>query len=552
MTKSRIIRDIELKNVRLVFRLGSIEFNLMKNGKIEKSFTHDTKMDEFISLDSSGFNSDKYITSFVPKTNIQLVEENGFYKLSFDPNKTDISSKGIRDLLVLLGNNPAIEQEMCDKLDRINTEESVIFIYTSLKIGVNDWKKTEDSRDHLAYIMNDPVKAESDGTFYNLVYSESNDYNKTEEHYWIRFSSDDNVVINSDNRILADDIGEMLDVLSTDDSNESKTVQEFIKLDLKALMHDSCNEYIDIVRKRVDEAIRVFEDKIIPRGTKITLEYYLSDPAHRVERHNVTDINNAIWVLNTMRAALSDMYVIGAIMRWRLVLKSNFNFDYYNQIGNNISWLYNKFRIPFELINAGYIAPCLDDINIIDTIDNFISSSGFIEYVDDYDDDVMAYEWILDPIILYIHRSMTGIKAEALRKCVKVATELRNKYADIDTKLDRNTLSEMMNKYQDDDAISVITKLGARVRGIRENVDTVDNFISFINSVLNDYPDSEYIPLSDITLIKSYDHVASRSFSDASTLLSYIKLFIAGEHNGHSIDSIFTSNSLSFVCTNMV
>lgn len=552
MYKVRVIRNIELNNVRLVFRTGSIEFNLIKDGKVEKSFTHNTRMNDFISLDNYDLNPEKYATSFIPKTSIQFVEDNGFYKLSFDPDKVISHMKRPKDLLVLLGNNPAIEQEMCDKLDRINTEGSVIYIYTSMSIGVSDWMKAEGDRDHLVYTLNEPVKVEEDGTFYNLICSGFNEDSKSHEYYWIRFSNNDTVNIKSDNRILANDIGEMLDVLSTDDSNESKTVQEFVKLDLKALMYDSCNDYIDMVKNRVDEAIRTFEDKIMPRDTKITLDYYLNHPTYRLGIHNPSSINNTIWILNAMRAALSDMYVIEAIMRWRMVLKSNFSFDYLDCIGNNLSWLRKRFRLPYELINAGYIAPCLDDINIIDTIDNFASCSGFLEYSEDYDADVMTYDWIVDSVIFYIHNSMTGIKSEALRKCVKVATELRNKYADVDTKLDRNTLNEMMDKYQSDDAISVITKLGALARNIRENLNTVGNFISFINSVLNDYPDAEYISLSDITLSKTYDHVASRAFSDVTTLLSYIRLFTMGEYNGNNLYTIFTSNNLSFVCTNMV
>lgn len=544
MTKTRIIRDIELKNVRLAFKPGPIEFNLIKDGNVEKSFTHTTTLNEFISIDKVNVAQSAYATAFIRKTNIQFVEENGFYKLSFDPDRVNTSSKRVRDLLVLLGNNPCIEKEMCDKLDKINTEGSVIYISTSMSIGVNDWRKAEEDHDHLTYVMNKPVEKEEDGTFYNLVWAGLNNDTKSHEYYWIRFSNNDTFNIKTDNVILVDNIRDMLDALSSDDSNESKSVQDFIKLDLKALMYDSCNEYIDMVRKRLDEAIRAFEDKIIPRDTKITLEYYLSNQAYWLEWHNGTDTNKTIWVLNTIRAALSDKHVIEAIMRWRLILKSNFTFDYCSQIDNNISWLRERFIVPYELINAGYIAPCLSDINIIDTIDNFVSYSGLTEYVDDYDTDMTSYGLVLDPIIQYIHKSMTGIKTEALRKCVKVATELRYKYTSVSLKMNKELLSELMGKYQDDNAVSIITKLDTYIRCIKGNLDTVDKFISFMNSVLNDYPDNDYMPLSGITLIKSY--------TDATTLLSYIKLFIMGKYHDDNLDTIFTTKSIDFVCSNTI
>ncbi len=552
MTKTRIIRDIELKNVRLAFKPGPIEFNLIKDGNVEKSFTHTSTLNEFISIDKVNVTQSAYATAFIRKTNIQFVEENGFYKLSFDPDRVNTSSKRVRDLLVLLGNNPCIEKEMCDKLDRINTEGSVIYISTSMSIGVNDWRKAEEDHDHLTYVMNKPVEKEEDGTFYNLVWAGLNNDTKSHEYYWIRFSNNDTFNIKTDNVILVDNIRDMLDALSSDDSNESKSVQDFIKLDLKALMYDSCNEYIDMVRKRLDEAIRAFEDKIIPRDTKITLDYFLNHLSVNAGVHDVSDINNILWVLNTMRAVMADACTIEAIMRWKLMLINNFKLDYRNDIDNNVSWSSKRFMVPYELINAGYIVPCLDDINIMDTIDNFVSYSGLTEYVDDYDADMMTYDWAVWSVIQYIHKSMTGIKTEALEECVKVATELRDKYTSVSLKMNKELLSELMDKYQDDNAVSIVTKLDAYVRCIKDNLYVVDNLISFLNAVLNDHRAKGHVSLADMTLTKSYDHVSSRRFSSVPNLLSYIKLLTMKEYNGNSLDTIFTTKSIDFVCSNMV
>lgn len=552
---TRIIRNIKLHNVKLIARRGNLNFNLLDGDNISISanvyrphnITSFSSVLYSIATVESG-NIDSVLKVYKPVMSVQFVEDNGVYKLFFDRdfigthNDNMMPGPDSNELGVILGADSAIEEEMCKKLDSLDPNGTVIYSCPSLEITSSDWKRSN-------LFSKPPYSIDSffcQSNFKEYQWFAVNMSDDTTD-VWVKITNDCTINVLPDNKLIFNNVDEIVDSLADIDSEPYRELlQDFTRVDLSGYLRQDATEYLSILEKRVDEAIKACESNIQhpTENNTITLEAFLKRGlgiirSNQEERHK-------LWALRNMRCAIKDESFIEDILLWMLILNTKSSIDTSSITNGQRITVDGIPTLPRYMITRDHIVPYLTDIDILGCISNLINDSNII-YCNDECDDVIDYPTLISDVSRYVCESMVGITTETLNICLNSAHKLREKYISAKIGLDIDDLKKLMADYPDKTITELTDMYSSKYHYIERNLETIDKLISMLGGIINKNSDKSVISLAELHYDNSWNNFGTRVFSSKWNLLPCLNMLLIGDtHQDVMYHEFETSELRSF------
>lgn len=541
----RVIRNIKLNNVKLIARCGKLKLNLLdkdndiaisSNGGIIHPITSFSSARYSTTSDTSG-NIDNIVKVFKPTMTVQFIEDNGVYKMFFDRNDLCGNSNNLigpysRELGIILGTDPAIEEKICEELDSLKSDGATIYSYPSLELTTSDWKGYDTDDLHLL--------RNSHGVYYNFTVEIDNDI----KCVLVNIGSNLSVNVLPDNKLIFNDIDTIVSGLEDINYRRCReSLQDFAKLDLKDYLSQDATKYLTLVETRVNEAITACESAIKYRNDDkvITLDTFLKSGSIMVDRS--PEDRHKLWALNNMKYAIKDEVFIEHVLAWMITLNTKSAIDPAT-LTNGRLYMYGIPKLPNEMIRNNHIVPYLDDINILDYISNFLDTETIISYDDDCDYHYINDNVLINDVSRYVCESMIGVKLDALRICLNSAHYLRSKYSSFNPELDMDQLNELMAKYPGKSIPELCGMHKAKHYYIDMNLDAIDKLISLLSKLIDNNSDRSVVSLIELSYDDSWSVCDLGVFERRSNLLDLLNVLMMGYSDKETMCRGFETSEL--------